>query len=149
MKKEQITEIIQNNIKEITEKSVLGYNGYYQDITWEIDENGELHDHWLGGQSVVREKEGSIYFHTKIDQDTSYLLENSFVMIGEWYEEEMYLDSATAEIYGQKLFDENIVDQSGKILNVDWYKEFLFHEFWLQESCEYYLERIIEQLSNN
>lgn len=147
MKKEQITEIIQNNIREITEKSVLGYNGYYQDITWEIDENGELHDHWLGGQSVVREEEGSIYFHTKIDQDTSYLLENAYIMKGEWFEEEMYIHPEM-EIYKAKLIDENIIDQDEKILDLDSYKEFLFHEFWLQESSEYYLERIEEQLSN-
>ena len=147
MKKEQVTEIIQNNIREITEKSVLGYNGYYQDITWEIDENGELHDHWLGGQSVVREEEGSIYFHTKIDQDTSYLLENAYIMKGEWFEEEMYIDPEM-EIYKAKLIDANIIDQDEKILDLDSYKEFLFHEFWLQESCEYYLERIKEQLSN-
>tara|TARA_R100000734_G_C3309072_1_gene99727 strand:+ start:267 stop:713 length:447 start_codon:yes stop_codon:yes gene_type:complete len=147
MKKEQITEIIQNNIREITEKSVLGYNGYYQDITWEIDKNGELHDHWLGGQSVVREEEGSIYFHTKIDQDTSYLLENAYIMKGEWFEEEMYIHPEM-EIYKAKLIDENIIDQDEKILDLDSYKEFLFHEFWLQESSEYYLERIKEQLSN-
>lgn len=143
-----IIEIIQNNIKEITEKSVLGYNGYYQDITWEIDENGELHDHWLGGQSVVREEKGSIYFHTKIDQDTSYLLENAYIMKGEWFEEQMYVHPEM-EMYKAKLTDENICDSEGKIVDVDSYKEFLFHEFWLQESCDYYLERIKEQINNS
>ena len=148
MTREQINQIIQDNIRDIATKSTLGYNGYYQDITWEIDENGNLYDHWLGGQSVVRKEETSIYFHTKIDQDNSYLLENSFVMKGEWYEEEMYLHPEM-EIYKAKLIDENIIDQDGKILDLDSYKEFLFHEFWLQESSEYYLERIKEQLSNN
>ena len=52
------------------------------------------------------------------------------------------------EIYKAKLIDENIIDQDEKILDLDSYKEFLFHEFWLQESSEYYLERIKEQLSN-
>lgn len=144
MTREQINQIIQDNIQDIATKSTLGSNGYYQDITWEIDENGELHDHWLGGQSVVREEETSIYFHTKIDQDNSYLLENSFVMKGEWYEEEMYIHDM--EIYKAKLIDKNIIDQNGKILAVDSYKEFLFNEFWLAESCEYYLARITEQL---
>ena len=146
MTKQQINQIIRDNIQDIATKSSLGYNGYYQDITWEIDENGELHDHWLGGQSVVGEEKGSIYFHTKIDKDTSYLLENCFVMKGEWYEEEMYIHDM--EIYKAKLIDKNIIDQNGKILDVDSYKEFLFHEFWIEESCEEYLEKIMYQLNN-
>ena len=147
MTNQQINQIIRDNIQDIATKSTLGYNGYYQDITWEIDENAELHDHWLGGQCVVRQEEGSIYFHTKIDQDTSYLLENSYITKGEWYEEEKYIHPEI-EIYKAKLIDDNIIDQDGKILDVDSYKEFLFHEFWIQESCDYYLERITEQLNN-
>tara|TARA_R100000734_G_C3278523_1_gene72715 strand:- start:262 stop:717 length:456 start_codon:yes stop_codon:yes gene_type:complete len=148
MTKEQINQIIQDNIRDIATKSTLGYNGYYQNITWEIDENGDLYDHWLGGQSTIKQEETSIYFHTNIDQDTSYLLENSYITKGEWYEEEKYIHPEM-EIYKAKLTDENICDSEGKILDIDSYKEFLFDEFWIQESCEYYLERIKEQINNS
>ena len=144
MTKEQINQIIHDNIKDIATKSTLGYNGYYQDITWEIDENGDLYDHWLGCQSVVKEEEGSIYFHTKIDQDTSYLLLNSY----QQNDNDEYFIHDEMEVYKAKLIDENICGDDGKILDIDSYKEFLFDEFWIQESCDYYLERITEQLNN-
>lgn len=147
MTREQINQIIKDNIKDIATKSTLGYNGYYQDITWEIDENAQIFEHWLGGQSVVRQEKTSIYFHTKIDQDTSYLLENAYIIRGEWYEEHKYIPS-DMEIYKAKLIDENICSDDGKILNIDSYKEFLFDEFWIQESCDYYFEKIMYQLDN-
>ena len=101
MTKRTINQIIQDNIRDIATKSTLGYNGYYQNITWEIDENGDLYDHWLGGQSTIKQEETSIYFHTNIDQDTSYLLENSYITKGEWYEEEIYIHPEM-EIYKAK-----------------------------------------------
>lgn len=144
MTKEQINQIIQDNIRDIATKSTLGYNGYYQNITWEIDENGDIHDHWLGGQSIVREEKTSIYFHTDIDQDNDYLLENSY----QQNEDDQYFLHDEMEVYKAKLIDENICGDDGKILDIDSYKEFLFDEFWIQESCEYYFERIKEQLNN-
>ena len=136
--------IVEENIEHIAKRSIFGGNRYYQRIVWEIDQAGKLFEHWLGGNAGFYELEDdtSVYFCTEIDQDTGYLLENAYIRKGD----EKYIHHEM-EVYRASLLNDNIIDQDGKILDIDAYKKFLFFEFWLDESCDYYLERIFEQLS--
>jgi len=146
-----ILDIINNNIVDIATKSTLGYNGYYTHITWEIDKDGNLREHWLGSQEVVREEKGSVYFHTDIDRDTDYLLGEAIMWIVDEEDEfdffgEGQMHIHDMDIYKPKLIDQNIIDQDGKVIDVNSLKKFMFDEFWLQDSCDHYLAQIKEQL---
>tara|TARA_R100000008_G_scaffold85111_1_gene74202 strand:- start:1052 stop:1591 length:540 start_codon:yes stop_codon:yes gene_type:complete len=137
--------IVRENIEHIAKESTFGANGYYQRIVWEIDKSGRLHEHWLGGNTgfYPLEDDTSVYFCTEIDQDTGYLMENSYITEGDWGDEK-YIHPEMI-LYRALLLDDNIIDQDNKILDEDLYKKFLFDEFWYQESCDYYFEHILAQ----
>ena len=72
---QDIMKIVHHNIHDISEKTTLGYNGYYQYITWEITSDGRLCDHWLGSNESTKIDDGSTSFQTKIFRDTDFIFQ--------------------------------------------------------------------------
>tara|TARA_R110000824_G_C15228752_1_gene678284 strand:- start:2984 stop:3424 length:441 start_codon:yes stop_codon:yes gene_type:complete len=140
-----IMEIVKNNIKEISEKTTLGYNGYYQYITWEITFDGQLFDHWLGGNESTKIDDGSTSFQTKIFRDTDFILygciDNNKDEIELFVEPQILCDYAT------ELLHKNIISHDGKILDIQDYTSFCYHEFYSDECMAFILERIEQQLA--
>tara|TARA_R110002051_G_scaffold325825_1_gene431751 strand:+ start:6931 stop:7377 length:447 start_codon:yes stop_codon:yes gene_type:complete len=140
-----IMEIVKNHLKEISEKTTLGYNGYYQYITWEITSDGLLFDHWLGGNESIKLDDGSTSFQTKIFRDTDFIL---YGCIDNNKDEiELYAETQILCDYASELQEKNIISHDGKILDIQDFTAWCYHEFYDNECMEFLLERIEQQLA--
>jgi hypothetical protein len=146
LQREKIMRVVWNNIKEISEKTTLGCNNYYRFIEWEITKDKELISHWLGGNEYTKIDKESVSFQTKINLETDFLLngciDNNKDSIELFVEPQILCD------YASELLHANIISHDGKILDIQDYTAWCYHEFYSDECMAFLLERIEEQLVN-
>ena len=143
---EQIMIFVKNNIKEISEKTTLGNNGYYQYITWEITKDKELFSHWIGGNESTTIDKNSVSFTTKIVRETDFLIDGCIDNNKD--EIELYVEPELLEDYKPVLINKNLIASDGKILDIQDYKAWCYDQFYSDECMDFLLEKIEQQLVN-